>query len=131
MSSGPGHGPVVPAGRLVPGFEVPARLARNAADDAEHGPARRAWLEALPHTVAELADRWSLRVGRPFEPGGNASWPAPGPGRLAGDPAGFAGRMAGLLGLDPGRLRSWLFARCVQESVGVPHLRAAAVQLAP
>jgi streptomycin 6-kinase len=53
------------------------------------------------------------------------------PGRLAGDPAGFAARMAGLLGLDAGRLRSWLFARCVQESVGVPHLRAAAIQLAP
>lgn len=53
------------------------------------------------------------------------------PGRLAGDQGGFADRMAGLLGLDSRRLRSWLFARCVQESVGVPHLRAAAVQLAP
>ena len=53
------------------------------------------------------------------------------PGRLAGDPGEFAARMAGLLGLDPARLRSWLFARCVQESVGVPHLRAAAIQLAP
>lgn len=53
------------------------------------------------------------------------------PGRLAGDPGGFAARMADLLGLDSVRVRSWLFARCVQESVGVPHLRAAAVQLAP
>jgi hypothetical protein len=40
-------------------------------------PARRAWLEALPRTVADLADRWSLEVGRPFQPGGNASWVAP------------------------------------------------------
>jgi streptomycin 6-kinase len=313
--SGRGHPAVTPADRSVPGFEVPGSLARNVADDADHGPARRAWLEALPGTVANLADQWSLRVGRPFQPGGNASWVAPArdaagqrlvlkagwrhdeaeheaaglrawngrgavrvfrslltgdtsallleacepgtpleralppreqdavvagllrrlwieppaghpfrpltdmcerwageferryaaarasgsdeldpgiaragtellrqlpatagrqvllctdlhpgnvlaatrepwlvidpkphagdpaydplqhmlnfPGRLAGDPAGFAARMAGLLGLDAGRLRSWLFARCVQESVGVPHLRAAAIQLAP
>lgn len=315
MTSGPGHGAVALADRLVPGFEVPASLARDIADHEQHGPARRAWLEELPRIVADLADRWSLRVGRPFQPGGNASWVAPArdaagrhlvlkagwrhdeaeheaaglrawngrgtvrvfrslltgdtsallleacepgtpleralppreqdvvvagllrrlwsdppaghpfrpladmcqrwaaefehryaaarargsdevdpgiaragselfrllpatagrqallctdlhpgnvlaatrepwlvidpkpyagdpaydplqhmlnfPGRLAGDPAGFATRMAGLLGLDADRLRSWLFARCVQESVGVPHLRAAAIQLAP
>jgi streptomycin 6-kinase len=315
VTSRDGHLAVTPADRRVPGFEVPASLARDIAQDEEHGPARRAWLEALPRVVAGLADRWSLRVGRPFKPGGSASWVAPArdaagrrmvlkagwrhdeaedeaaglrawdgrgtvrvfrsllagdtsallleacepgtplegalppreqdavaagllrrlwtgptaghpfrpladmcdrwaaefehryaaarargsgeldpgiaragielfrllpdtaerqvllctdlhpgnvlaatrepwlvidpkpyagdpaydplqhmlnfPGRLAGDPAGFAARMAGLLGLDAGRLRSWLFARCVQESVGVPHLRAAAIQLAP
>lgn len=53
------------------------------------------------------------------------------PGRLAADPAGFARRMAGLLGLDAERLRQWLFARCVQESVLAPHLRTVAIQLAP
>jgi streptomycin 6-kinase len=53
------------------------------------------------------------------------------PGRLVTDPGGFADRMAGLLGLDPERLRHWLFARCVQESVGEPHLRTAAIRLAP
>jgi len=53
------------------------------------------------------------------------------PDRLATDPAGFARRMAGLLDLDPDRLRYWLFARCVQESVRAPQLRAAAIQLAP
>jgi streptomycin 6-kinase len=315
VTSGHGHVAVTPAGRRGPGFEVPASLARNVADDTEDGPARRAWLEALPGTVAGLADRWSLRVGRPFQPGGNASWVAPArdatgqrlvlkagwrhdeaeheaaglrawdgrgavrvfrslltgdtsallleacepgdpleralppreqdavvagllrrlwieppadppfppltdmcerwaaefehryaaarargsaeldpgiakagielfrllpataerqvllctdlhpgnvlaatrepwlvvdpkphagdpaydplqhmlnfPGRLTGGPGGFADRMAGLLGLDAGRLRSWLFARCVQESVDVPHLRVAAIQLAP
>jgi streptomycin 6-kinase len=315
VTSGHRHPAVTPARRLVPGFEVPAGLARNVAEDEEDGPARRAWLESLPRVVADLAARWSLRVGQPFQPGGNASWAAPArdtagrhlvlkagwrhedaeheaaglrawngrgavrvyrsllagdtsallleacepgtsleralppreqdavvagllrrlwtgppaghpfpalagmceqwageferryaaarargsdeldpgiaragtelfrllpatagrqvllctdlhpgnvlaaarepwlvidpkpyagdpaydplqhmlsfPGRLAGDPGGFADRMAGLLGLDAGRLRSWLFARCVQESVGVPHLRAAAVQLAP
>jgi streptomycin 6-kinase len=39
-------------------------------------PARREWLDALLGTVAGLADRWSLRVERPFQPGGNASWVA-------------------------------------------------------
>jgi streptomycin 6-kinase len=53
------------------------------------------------------------------------------PGRLAADPAGFAHRMASLLGLEPDRVRHWLFARCVQESVSEPNLRTAAVQLAP
>jgi hypothetical protein len=38
----------------VPGFEVPVSLARNVADDAADGPARRAWPEAPPRTVADL-----------------------------------------------------------------------------
>jgi len=37
--------------------------------------------------------------------------------RLAADPAGLSRRMAGLLDLDPERVRLWLFARCAQESV--------------
>jgi streptomycin 6-kinase len=78
VSRGHGHLAVTAASRLVPGFEVPASLAQNVLDDDEdHGPARRAWLEALPQVAADLADRWSLRVGRPFQPGGNASWVAP------------------------------------------------------
>jgi len=315
VTSGHGHTAVTAAGPRVPGLEVPAGLARDVEGDAEDGAARRAWLDALPRIVADLADCWSLRVGRPFEPGGSASWVAPArtaagqrlvlkagwrhdeaeheaaglrawdgrgavrvyrslvtgdtsallleacepgtpleralppreqdvvvagllrrlwidppaghpfrpladmcdrwateferryaaarargsheldpgiaragielfrllpatagrhvllctdlhhgnvlaatrepwlvidpkpytgdpaydplqhmlnfPGRLTADPGGFAARMAGLLGLDAGRLRSWLFARCVQESPGEPHLRAAAIQLAP
>jgi len=42
--------------------------------------------------------------------------------RLHADPAGLAGRMADLLGLDPLRLRRWLFARCVQECLDEPAL---------
>jgi streptomycin 6-kinase len=53
------------------------------------------------------------------------------PGRLAADPAGLARRMAGLLDLDADRVRLWLFARCVQESVCEPNLRTVAVRLAP
>jgi streptomycin 6-kinase len=36
------------------------------------------WLEALPDQVEELTARWGLRIGEPFEPGGNCSWVAPG-----------------------------------------------------
>ena len=299
----------------MPAFELPDELVRDISGDTEHGLERRAWLAGLPAVVDDLACRWALRVGRPFQPGGAASWVAPArtasservvlkvgwrhdeaaheadglrawdgqgtvrllgslvagstsallleacepgtplslalppqeqdvvvagllrrlwieppagypfrplqemcdrwagefearyaaaqasggdeldpglaragialfrelpasagdavllctdlhhgnvlaagrepwlaidpkpfagdpaydplqhmlnfPGRLAADPAGFVGRMARLAGLDPERLRLWLFARCVQESAGEPGLRAAAVQLAP
>src|SRR5262245_40573662 len=52
---------------------LPANLQRmNTAGDSE-----RAWIAGLPAQVAELADRWSLRIGRPFEPGGSSAWVAP------------------------------------------------------
>lgn len=51
--------------------------------------------------------------------------------RLARDPVGLAHRMADLLDLDPERLRAWLFARCVQESLDQPVLGAVAARLAP
>jgi streptomycin 6-kinase len=52
------------------------------------------------------------------------------PDRLVADPAGFARHMADLLCLDAERLRHWLFARCVQESIDQPHLQSAAIELA-
>lgn len=52
-------------------------LERQAGDDDEVGAARRAWISALPILVDELAQRWSLQVGQPFQPGGVASWVAP------------------------------------------------------
>jgi hypothetical protein len=39
--------------------------------------------------------------------------------------------MAGLAGLDPGRVRQWLFARSVQESPGSPLMHQVARRLAP
>ena len=51
--------------------------------------------------------------------------------RLAADPAGLAARMAGLAGLEAARVRHWLFARSVQESVGSPLMRQVARALAP
>lgn len=51
--------------------------------------------------------------------------------RLAADPAGLANRMAGLARIDPGRVRQWLFARSVQESISSPLMRQVACRLAP
>lgn len=51
--------------------------------------------------------------------------------RVTEDPIGLAHRMAHLANLDPDRVTSWLFARCVQESIGSPQLAAIAAQRAP
>ena len=51
--------------------------------------------------------------------------------RLQSGPRRLARRMAGLLGLDPGRVLLWLFARCVQESQESPALAAVARSVAP
>jgi streptomycin 6-kinase len=54
---------------------LPKNLVEWAAEDLF--PERRNWVAGLPGTLAELADRWSLRVGEPYQPGGLASWVAP------------------------------------------------------
>jgi streptomycin 6-kinase len=41
------------------------------------GSPRRVWMAALPEIVAALSRRWSLALGRPYQPGGCASWVAP------------------------------------------------------
>ena len=51
--------------------------------------------------------------------------------RLAADPAGLAARMASLTDVDAARVRQWLFARSVQESVGSPLMHQVAAALAP
>jgi streptomycin 6-kinase len=54
-------------------FPVPRYLAETAS--REDG--LREWIAGLPGIVAGLADRWSLSVGEPFQPGGQCSWTAP------------------------------------------------------
>ena len=54
-------------------FTVPRYLAETAHRDE----GVREWIAALPSIVADLAGRWSLRVGEPFQPGGQCSWTAP------------------------------------------------------
>ena len=51
--------------------------------------------------------------------------------RLATDPGALAARMASLTGVDATRVRQWLFARAVQESIGSPTMRQVARRLAP
>lgn len=51
--------------------------------------------------------------------------------RLAADPHGLSLRMAELLELDAERVRQWLFARCVQESIPAHPMRQLARRLAP
>jgi len=56
-------------------FVIPANLAAaSARDDVAE---RRAWVAALPGVVEALAERWSLELGAPFQPGGQCSWVAP------------------------------------------------------
>jgi streptomycin 6-kinase len=45
--------------------------------DATRNEDRGDWLDRLPSIVGEAARRWSLDVGRPFEPGGQTAWVAP------------------------------------------------------
>lgn len=54
---------------------IPTNLAASAGD--ERNPLPSEWLSALPVLVTELADRWSLLVDEPFEPGGQTAWVAP------------------------------------------------------
>ena len=51
--------------------------------------------------------------------------------RLANHPEALADRTASLLDLDPHRVRLWLFARCVQESLHDLTMREPAHRLAP
>lgn len=58
----------------VVAFRLPTNLAHEASAE---GGQRREWVLRLPGIVSELADRWSLRLGEPYEPGGSCSWVAP------------------------------------------------------
>jgi streptomycin 6-kinase len=51
--------------------------------------------------------------------------------RLFADPVGLVERMAGLLDLDPERVRLWLFARCAEEALNEPSMSELARRLAP
>lgn len=56
-------------------FELPRKLV--AAVRQLDRPAVHAWLARLPETLAEIARRWELALGPPFQPGGTGSWVAP------------------------------------------------------
>jgi streptomycin 6-kinase len=54
---------------------IPSNLAESVERYGDDG--RRDWVARLPDIVDQFADRWSLQVGAPFEPGGDCSWVAP------------------------------------------------------
>jgi streptomycin 6-kinase len=56
-------------------FPIPQNLAAAVATDPDDR--RQPWIAALPSVVTALAERWSLRLGQPFEPGGQTAWVAP------------------------------------------------------
>ena len=58
-------------------LEMPRNLLRAVQEDDGAGGPLRAWMAALPLVVEDLARRWSLDLGRPFQPGGSTSWVAP------------------------------------------------------
>jgi streptomycin 6-kinase len=60
---------------LVAPFPLPNLLVESVAED--DSPDRAEWLARLPEIVGGLAERWSLDVGAPFQPGGRVSWVAP------------------------------------------------------
>jgi streptomycin 6-kinase len=63
---------------LTQRLAIPRLLTESLRDaDAKGLNGLRSWATRLPDVVRELSDRWSLRVGEPFEPGGQCSWVAP------------------------------------------------------
>lgn len=58
---------------MVSAFPLPVNLTDNPYVDDEV----RSWIAELPGIVSGLADRWSLHVGEPYQPGGYCSWVAP------------------------------------------------------
>jgi streptomycin 6-kinase len=61
--------------RKMAAFSLPVSLAdaAKADDTGDH----REWVAGLEEVVRGLAERWSLGVGEPFQPGGSCSWVAP------------------------------------------------------
>jgi len=57
----------------VSAIQIPPELSGA----VEEEPQRRAWLEALPDQIAELAAAWELELGDPYLPGGQCAWVAP------------------------------------------------------
>lgn len=60
---------------IIETLPIPEYLAATARREA--APALREWVADLPRIVAQLADRWELRLEAPYEPGGTCSWVAP------------------------------------------------------
>jgi streptomycin 6-kinase len=56
----------------VVAFSLPCNLVAACRRDG-----REAWLQGLNGQIEDIARRWSLTLGEPFEPGGQTAWVAP------------------------------------------------------
>jgi streptomycin 6-kinase len=61
----------------VGGLVIPQMLARAARLEG-----RDDWLVTLPPIISQAAEKWSLTVGEPYQPGGHTAWVAPARDRL-------------------------------------------------
>lgn len=100
---------------------------RRPAGAAGHQPARRGNVLATDREPWLAIDRKPYLGGPTYDPVQHLLNCEQ---RLTADPADLTRRMAGLLELDHERLRQWLFARCVQESLDEPGFLEPAVRLA-
>lgn len=57
------------------GFQLPHALVDAASRESDDG--RQSWLMRLPGIVARIAERWTLTVKDPYQPGGQTAWVAP------------------------------------------------------
>src|SRR5262245_47196381 len=60
-------------------MKAPVGLPANLVD-AAYQDGRSDWLRKLPEVVAVVEQIWSVRVGDPFQPGGQTAWVAPASG---------------------------------------------------
>jgi streptomycin 6-kinase len=109
----------------VASFPLPVRLAHAVGSD---GTAERSgWLARLPATVQELADRWSLTLGPPFQPGGVNSWVAPARDRAGRDLVIKVGRRHAESEHEAAGLRVW--AGCGTVHLHDVHVDATTIAL--
>ncbi len=69
--------------RHVTDFALPENLVDSVR--ADQSPERDAWLAGLPQAGGEFAERWSLDLGPPYQPGGRCAWVAPARDRAGRD----------------------------------------------
>jgi len=69
---------MAPMSPSPPPLPLPRNLVEAAMQDdrqdPDHRGRRTAWLATLPAVAEDIADRWSLVVGPPFQPGGQTAW---------------------------------------------------------
>jgi len=118
--------------RCAPGTPLGQVLSGPDQDVVVAGLLRRLWAQAhlaFPfRPLAQMCAAWADEFEARYAVTDPAHRIDPG---LARAGIALAARMAGLAGLEAGRVRQWLFARSVQESADSPLMRQVAGRLTP